>query len=159
MTRTQLKSNRISLTLSGLVVAALIVSGGTLTAMANETSKEIELTYVWTADPGMEDLLISTYSAVGEVLEASEPGLLSYEIAVSERGHQIIVHEVFEDSDALAFHLTGTAAQYFPQISEFATPGPFIFRGTVPEDLKAAAYGMQMGAIFTTDWSGFERAE
>lgn len=159
MTRSQTKSKFLSRPLSGLLTAALIAGGSTLTASAGETYTKIDLTYVWTANPGMEDQLIATYAAVGEVLEANEPGLLSYEIAVSEQGNQIIIHEVFEDSEALAFHLTGTAAQYFPQISEFATPGPFIFRGTVPEDLKASAYGMQMGAIFTADWSGFERAE
>ena len=57
----------------------------------------------------------------------------------------------------MAFHLSETAAQFFPQLVEFATPGPFIFRGDVPEELKAAAYGMEMGAIFTGEWSGFER--
>ena len=91
------------------------------------------------------------------MLEANEPGLISYEIAVSETGDQIIIHEVFEDGDALAFHLSETAAVFFPQLVEFATPGPFIFRGDVPEELKAAAYQMNMGAIFTGDWNGFDR--
>ena len=76
---------------------------------------------------------------------------------MSETGNQIVIHEVFEDGDALAFHLSETAAQFFPQLVAFATPGPFIFRGDVPEELKAAAYGMNMGAIFTGDWDGFER--
>ncbi len=120
---------------------------------------KIDLTYVWTAKEGMNEQLVATYAAVGEVLEAHEPGLLTYEIAVSETGHQLVIHEVFADADALAFHLTGTAAQYFPQISQIATPGPFIFRGNVPEELKAAAYGMDMGAIFTGDWDGFTRAQ
>ena len=90
-------------------------------------------------------------------VEANEPGLISYEIAVSETGKQIVIHEVFEDGDALAFHLSETAAQFFPQLVEFATPGPFIFRGDVPDELRAAAYQMEMGAIFTGDWEGFER--
>ncbi|MEM6412663.1 MAG: antibiotic biosynthesis monooxygenase [Pseudomonadota bacterium] len=122
-----------------------------------DNGSEIELTYVWTAHEGQEERLVATYGAVGEMLEANEPGLLSYEIAVSETGNQIIIHEVFEDGNALAFHLSETAAQFFPQLVEFATPGPFIFRGDVPEELKAAAYGMNMGAIFTGDWDGFER--
>ena len=122
-----------------------------------DTNSEIALTYVWTAHAGQEDRLVATYGAVGDILEANEPGLISYEIAVSEMGNQIVIHEVFEDGDALAFHLSETAAQFFPQLVEFATPGPFIFRGDVPEELKAAAYGMNMGAVFTSDWSGFER--
>lgn len=126
-------------------------------AFAEATSSEIDLTYVWTAHEGQEERLIATYEAVGQMLEANEPGLIFYEIAVSETGNQIIIHEVFEDSEALAFHLSETAAAFFPQLVEFAIPGPFIFRGDVPEDLKSAAYGMKMGAIFTDNWSGFKR--
>ena len=139
---------------STLMAAALTIAG-TTTTLADST--EIDLTYVWTAHEGQEERLVATYEAVGAMLEANEPGLTLYEIAVSETGNQIIIHEVFEDSNALAFHLSETAAQFFPQLVEFATPGPFIFRGDVPEELKAAAYQMNMGAIFTSDWDGFER--
>lgn len=127
------------------------------TPIVAETAKEIDLTYVWTAHEGQEERLIATYQAVGEMLEANEPGLVFYEIAVSETGNQIIIHEVFEDGNALAFHLSETAAAFFPQLVEFATPGPFIFRGNVPDELRTAAYQMNMGAIFTGDWTGFER--
>lgn len=141
---------------TAVLAGALTVSGVT-GVLAGSGSTEIELTYVWTAKAGMEEQLVQTYNAVGEVLKAGEPGLLKYEISVSEKGNQIIIHEVFENNKALAFHLQGTAAKYFPQISEFATPGPFIFRGNVADELKAAAYGMNMGAIFSTEWDGFER--
>ena len=138
-------------TLKSAAAAAILA-----TAAQAETS-QIDLTYVWTAHPGNEEQLVATYQAVGQILEANEPGLLSYEIAVSETGNQIIIHEVFEDGEALAFHLSETAAQFFPQLVTIATPGPFIFRGDVPEDLKGAAYAMNMGAIFTGDWTGFDR--
>lgn len=141
--------------LKTIAAAAFIAILGT-PALA-DTDSEIALTYVWTAHEGQEERLIATYGAVGEILKANEPGLISYEIAVSETGNQIIIHEVFEDGNALAFHLSETAAQFFPQLVEFATPGPFIFRGDVPEELKAAAYQMNMGAIFTSGWNGFER--
>ncbi|MDJ0820255.1 MAG: antibiotic biosynthesis monooxygenase [Paracoccaceae bacterium] len=137
--------------------AALMAATLATPALAETATSQFDLTYVWTAHPGMEERLVATYDAVGDVLEANEPGLLFYEIAVSETGNQIVIHEVFENSDALAFHLTETAAQFFPQLVEFATPGPFVFRGDVPAELKAAAYGMNMGAIFTGDWSGFDR--
>ena len=134
--------------------AALAISTA---ALADDPGAEIDLTYVWTAHPGMEDRLVQTYAAVGQILEANEPGLLFYEISVSETGNQIIIHETFEDQQALAYHLSETAAQFFPQLVEFATPGPFIFRGAVPSELKEAAYQMSMGAIFTGDWEGFTR--
>lgn len=139
-----------------LTAAAAIIAVMGAPSMA-ESGSEIALTYVWTAHEGQEERLVATYGAVGEILEANEPGLISYEIAVSETGKQIVIHEVFEDGDALALHLSETAAQFFPQLVEFATPGPFIFRGDVPDELRAAAYQMEMGAIFTGDWEGFER--
>lgn len=142
-------------TLKTTAAAAIIAVMG-VPALADTTS-EIVLTYVWTAHEGHEERLVATYDAVGDVLEANEPGLISYEIAVSETGNQIVIHEVFEDGNALAFHLSETAAKFFPQLVEFATPGPFIFRGDVPDGLKTAAYQMNMGAIFTSDWDGFER--
>ncbi len=141
--------------LKTIAAAAFIAILGT--PALGDTGSEIALTYVWTAHEGQEERLIATYGAVGEILKANEPGLISYEIAVSETGNQIIIHEVFEDGNALAFHLSETAAQFFPQLVEFATPGPSIFRGDVPEELKAAAYQMNMGAIFTSGWNGFER--
>lgn len=139
-----------------MTAAAAMIAVMGVPALADSGS-EIALTYVWTAHAGQEERLVATYGAVGEILEANEPGLISYEAAVSETGHQIVIHEVFEDGDALAFHLSETAAQFFPQLVEFATPGPFIFRGDVPEELKAAAYQMEMGAIFTGEWNGFAR--
>ncbi len=120
--------------------AALLATTTVAAAYAETMGTEIDLTYVWTAHPGMEEKLVGTYQAVGDMLEANEPGLLFYEISVSETGNQIVIHEIFEDGDALAFHLSETAAQFFPQLVEFANPGPFIFRGDVPEELKAAAY-------------------
>ncbi len=144
------------------VLAAVLAAGGLALVgatglHAGGNNKEIDLVYVWTAKPGMSAQLVATYQAVGDVLEANEPGLMKYEISVSEKGDQIVIHEVFEDSKALAVHLSGTAAKYFPNISAIANPGPFIFRGNVPEDLKTAAYKMNMGAIFTTSWNGFSR--
>jgi len=152
-----MKLNALKSTAAAALVGATLAVTSTSAAQAESHSTEIDLTYVWTAHEGQADRLIATYGAVGEILEANEPGLLSYEIAVSETGQQIVIHEVFADAGALAFHLSETAAQFFPQLVEFATPGPFIFRGDVPEELKLAAYSMNMGAIFTGDWTGFER--
>ena len=150
---------KIKAAVLGVAAAIALIGFGVSTLSADTKTSEIDLTYVWTAKTGMNQQLVATYQAVGEVLDANEPGLLMYEMSVSEQGDQIVIREIFEDADALAFHLTSTAAQYFPQISEIATPGPFIFRGEVPAELKQAAYQMDMGAIFTGDWSGFDRSE
>lgn len=147
----------ITQTLKIAAAAAAVSTMGAMASVAETGSSEIGLTYVWTAHEGQEQRLVDTYQAVGQILEANEPGLLSYEIAVSETGNQIIIHEVFADDAALAFHLSETAAQFFPQLVTFADPGPFIFRGEVPAHLKDAAYAMNMGAIFTGEWAGFTR--
>ena len=94
-------------TLKMTATAALIALAGANAALS-ETGTEIDLTYVWTAHPGMEEQLVATYDAVGDILEANEPGLLLYEISVSETGNQIIIREIFEDGEALGFHLSHT---------------------------------------------------
>ncbi len=147
----------LKLAAAAMALATSLTVAPTFASESVSRDGQIELTYVWTAHPGQEDRLVATYAQVGQVLYNHEPGLLRYEISVSETGDQIVIREVFEDGDALAFHLSETAGQFFPEIVQFATPGPFIFRGDVPEELKAAAYSMNMGAIFTSDWSGFER--
>ena len=58
--------------------AALIATAATA-ALADTASKSIDLTYVWTAHEGQEERLIGTYQAVGEMLKANAPGLLSYD--------------------------------------------------------------------------------
>lgn len=148
----------VSTLLTAIIVAVIAFPVAALGEDRSD-SAHIDLVYVWTAHEGMEDQLIGTYAAVGAALEAGEPGLLHYGISISETGHQIVIHEVFANNEALAFHLNGTAARYFPQISQIATPGPFIFRGDVDEELRRAAYQMNMGAIFTTDWEGFSRTD
>ena len=82
--------------------------------IAEDTSTRIDLTYVWTAHEGQAERLIAAYTAVGEALEANELGLVLYEMAVSESGDQIVIHEVFEDGNALVFHLSETAAAFVP---------------------------------------------
>ena len=69
-----------------------------------------------------------------------------------------IVHDLFKDGAALGTHLGGTAAHHFPRLSEIAVPGPFLFCGDVPDELKQAVEGMNMGAIFGTRAFGFTRS-
>lgn len=161
MTTLALKADHLTDTLKTaalpLVIAAGLVASAATEAPAEMSDTNIDLTYVWTAHPGMEAQLIAAYDAVGDLMLEKEPGVLFYEIAVSETGNQIVIRETFEDGAALGYHLSSTAAQYFPQLTQIATPGPFIFKGDVPEELKMAAYQMDMGAIFTGDWSGFTR--
>ena len=121
-------------------------------------TNQITVFYKWTAKPGKFDELKAMYKEVYKAMEENEPDSLKMECYFSDEENAIIVHDVFKDGNALGFHLMGTAAQHFPQLVEIATPGPFFFCGDVPEQLKQAAIGMDMGAEFSTHAFGFDRS-
>ena len=120
-------------------------------------TNEITVFYKWTAKPGKLDELKAMYQDVFVAMRDNEPDSLKMECYFADEENAIIVHDVFKDGDALGFHLMGTAAQHFPQLVEIAVPGPFLFCGDVPEQLKQAAIGMNMGAEFGTHAFGFDR--
>ncbi len=122
-------------------------------------SSEITVFYKWTAKPGKLSELKEMYKEVCKAMKDNEPESLKMECYFADEENAIIVHDVFKDGNALGFHLMGTAAQHFPQLLEIAVPGPFLFCGDVPEDLKQAAIGMNMGAEFGYHAFGFDRKE
>jgi quinol monooxygenase YgiN len=121
-------------------------------------TKQITVFYKWTANPGKLDELKAMYKEVCKAMKENEPDSLKMECYFADEENAIIVHDIFKDGDALGLHLMGTAAQHFPQLLEIAIPGPFFFCGDVPEQLKQAAIGMNMGAEFSTHAFGFERS-
>lgn len=120
-------------------------------------SQEITVVYRWTAKPGKLDELKAIYEQVRAEMEANEPGTLLMHCYYADDAEQVIVHDVFANADAMGFHLGVTAAAHFPKLVEIATPGPFLFMGDVPDELRQAAEGMNMGAVFGTHAYGFER--
>lgn len=118
----------------------------------------ITVFYKWTAKPGKFDELKAIYDNVFNEMNANEPGTLSMNYYFDEEQQALIVNDLFEDGNALGAHLGGTAANHFPQLTQIAVPGPFFFCGDVPEELKQAAIGMNMGAEFSQHISGFSRA-
>lgn len=122
-------------------------------------SNEITVFYKWTAKPGKLDELKAMYQEVFTAMQDNEPDSLKMECYYADEENAILVHDLFKDGNALGFHLMGTAAQHFPQLLEIATPGPFFFAGDVPEQLKQAAIGMQMGAEFGGHAFGFDRRD
>lgn len=122
------------------------------------TDQVITVVYRWTAKPGMLDELKAVYDEVRSEMEATEPGTLKMECYFADDSDQVIVHDVFEDAAALGAHLGGTAARHFSRQAAIAEPGPFFFCGDVPAELREAAEGMNMGAVFGTHAFGFERS-
>lgn len=121
-------------------------------------TNEITVVYRWTAKPGKLDELKAIYEQVRDEMEANEPGALRMECYYADGAGEVIVHDVFADGEALGVHLGVTAARHFPKLAEIAVPGPFFFCGDVPGELRQAAEGMNMGAVFGTHAFGFSRS-
>ena len=121
-------------------------------------NQEITVFYKWTAKPRKLDELKAIYKEVEKEMKENEPDTLKMETYFAEEENAIIVHDLFKDGAALGAHLGGTAAHHFPKLAQIAVPGPFLFCGDVPDELKQAANGMNMGAIFGTHAFGFERS-
>ena len=122
------------------------------------SAQEITVFYRWTAKPGKLDELKAIYQDVRDEMEANEPGTVRMECYFADDAGELIVHDVFADGEALGFHLGVTAARHFPRLAEIAVPGPFFFCGDVPADLRQAAEGMNMGAVFGAHAFGFARS-
>lgn len=121
-------------------------------------NQEITVFYKWTANDGKYDELKAIYENVLQEMKNNEPDALKMECYFDNDAKAIFVHDLFKDGAALGTHLMGTAAHHFPQLAAIAAPGPFFFCGDVPEELKQAAIGMNMGAEFGTHAFGFERS-
>ena len=122
--------------------------------MANQ---EITVVYKWTAKPGKAEELKSIYRAVEKQMQETEPNALKVDCYFDESTDVLIVYDLFKDGAALGQHLGTTAAGHFPALLQIATPGPFLFCGDVPEELKQAALGMGLDATFAPRTFGFDR--
>jgi quinol monooxygenase YgiN len=118
----------------------------------------ITVFYKWTAKPGKFKELKAIYQKVCKEMEDNEPGALMMHYYFDKDQNALIVHDLFKDGSALGVHLGMTAANHFPKLSEIAIPGPFYFCGNIPDELKQAVVGMNMGAEFSLHVSGFERS-
>ena len=76
---------------------------------------------------------------------------------IDESTGVLIVSDLFKDAAALGQHLGTTAAGHFPSLLQIADPGPFLFCGEVPEQMKQAAIAMGLDATFASLDFGFER--
>lgn len=118
--------------------------------------KHITVVYKWTAKEGKLSALQDIYRGVTKQMKGSERKAQAVHVFTSEGA--IYVRDEFKDPGALAFHLRKTAGPHFPELLEIATPGPFMFFGDVPQDLKAATDQMNLNAEFASHMVGFDRA-
>ena len=121
------------------------------------TNQEIAVVYKWTANPGKSEELKSIYREVEKQMQETEPNALKVDCYFDESTNVLIVYDLFKDGAALGQHLGTTAAGHFPTLLQIAVPGPFLFCGDVPEELKQAAIGMGLDATFAPRAFGFNR--
>ncbi|MBT8320788.1 MAG: hypothetical protein KJO90_03870 [Eudoraea sp.] len=120
-------------------------------------NQEITVVYKWTANSGNAAELKNIYKEVEKQMQETEPGALKVDCFFDEATGVLIVSDLFKDGAALGQHLGTTAAGHFPALLQIAVPGPFLFCGDVPEELKQAALGMGLDATFAPRDFGFDR--
>ena len=120
-------------------------------------NQEITVVYKWTANPGKAEELKAIYREVEKQMQETEPNALKVDCNFDESTNTLIVYDLFKDGSALGQHLGTTAAGHFPTLLQIAVPGPFLFCGDVPEELKQAAIGMGLDATFAPHAFGYDR--
>lgn len=121
-------------------------------------NQEVMVVYKWTAKEGKSEALKAIYKEVESQMKSNEPGALKVQCYFDETSSSLIVMDLFSDPHAVGFHLGTTAAGHFENLLEIAIPGEFLFCGSLPEEMKQAATGMGLQAIFAPHAFGFERS-
>ncbi len=97
--------------------------------------RAIQVTAQWSCQAGSGgdlDELLSWWQRVGTDAHSMEEGLLRFEAYQVSGEDALIIHETFEDTKDLKFHLTkGTADKYKKEIDAIAAPECYYFRGPV----------------------------
>jgi quinol monooxygenase YgiN len=119
----------------------------------------IMVTAKWTCKPGdtshLEDLKY-WWQRVGTDAHSIEKGLLRFESYQVVGEDALIIHETFEDSDELKFHLSkGTAAKYKKDIDEIAEPEAYFFRGPVSWTIRTYSKFLHLPATYSSQGSNF----
>ena len=122
-------------------------------------NQEITVVYKWTANPGKEEELQSIYREVEKQMQENEPDAIKVDCYFDESSRTLVVYDLFKNPAALGLHLGTTAAGHFQSLLQIAVPGPFLFCGDVPEEMKQAAIGMGLDATFAPRVFGFDRNE
>jgi quinol monooxygenase YgiN len=121
-------------------------------------NNEVMVVYKWTAKEGKSEDLKAIYKEVESQMRSNEPGALNVQCYFDENSSSLVVMDLFEDANAVGFHLGTTAAGHFESLLAIAAPGEFLFCGNIPDEMKQAALGMGLNATFAPNIFGFKRA-
>ena len=117
----------------------------------------IQVTAKWTCkDEGTIDELTYWWQRVGTDAYDLEKGLVRFEVYRVLGENALIIHETFETSDELQFHLSkGTAEKYKKDIDKIAFPENYFFRGPVSWMIRAYSKFLHLPATYSSQGSHF----
>lgn len=118
-------------------------------------TKNVTVVYKWKANEGQFEALTKIYDEVSKNMEENEPGALAMRYYKDEANGEITVYDLFEDANAVGFHLGTTAGAHFNDLLQIAVPGTFHFCGPIPEEMKQQITGMGLQAEFSEFAKGF----
>jgi quinol monooxygenase YgiN len=121
----------------------------------------IMVTAKWTCTAGGADSLEDLkywWQRVGTEAHTIEEGLLRFEAYQVVGEDALIIHETFENSDELKFHLSkGTAEKYKKDIDKVASPEAYFFRGPVSWTIRTYSKFLHLPATYSSHGSSFTR--
>jgi len=119
----------------------------------------IQVTAKWTCKPGdvshLEELKY-WWQRVGTDAHSLEKKLVRFEVYQVIGEDALIIHETFENSDELKFHLSkGTAEKYKKDIDKIAYPENYFFRGPVSWTIRTYSKFLRLPATYSSQGSHF----
>ncbi len=122
-----------------------------------DTQKAIQVTAKWTCrDEGTIEELIYWWQRVGTDAYDLEKGLVRYEVFRVIGENALIIHETFETSDELQYHLSkGTAEKYKKDIDKIAFPENYFFRGPVSWMIRTYSKFLHLPATYSSQGNHF----
>ena len=117
----------------------------------------IQVTAKWTSESEENlDELIYWWQKVGTDAYDLEKGLVRFEVYKVIGENALIIHETFENSDELKFHLSkGTAAKYKKDIDKIAFPETYFFRGPVSWTIRTYSKFLRLPATYSSQGSRY----
>jgi quinol monooxygenase YgiN len=124
-----------------------------------DLTNAIMVTAKWACKPGGEGTLEELkywWQRVGIDAHSLEKGLVRFEAYQVEGEDALIIHETFENTDELKFHLSkGTAAKYKKDIDQIATPDCYFFRGPVSWTIRTYSKFLHLPATYSSQGALF----
>lgn len=122
-----------------------------------DATTAINVTAKWTnRGEGDLDELKHWWQRVGTDAYELETGMLRFEAYRVVGEDALIIHEVFDDTAELKFHLTkGTADRYKKEIDKIAAPEAYFFRGPVSWTIRTYSKFMHLPATYSSRGSHF----